>query len=83
MTGIDNLEIQGIANVGSRPTFDGSSKIILEVHLFNFQTEIYGHYVEVHFKHKIRDEQTFASLEALKAQIDKDIIVAKQFFAET
>ncbi|CAG1021023.1 riboflavin kinase / FMN adenylyltransferase [Patescibacteria group bacterium] len=82
MTGVDNLELQGIANVGSRPTFDGSSKVILEVHLFNFQQEIYGHYVEVHFKQKIRDEQQFASLEELKTQIETDIVAAKQFFNE-
>jgi riboflavin kinase/FMN adenylyltransferase len=56
MTGIDNVEFSGIANVGTRPTFDGGSKVILETHLFDFNKEIYGCYVEVHFKHKIRNE---------------------------
>lgn len=80
MTGIAGKEIQGVANVGTRPTVDGGKKVILETHLFDFDTEIYGHYVEVFFKHKIRDEVRFQSLNELKAQINKDIIVAKQIF---
>jgi riboflavin kinase/FMN adenylyltransferase len=52
--------------------------VILETHLFNFNREIYGHYVEVQFKQKIRDEVRFGSIEELKAQIEKDIIIAKQ-----
>ncbi len=82
MTGIDDQAVYGIANVGTRPTVDGSSKVILETHLFNFDREIYGRYVEVHFKQKIRDEMRFASVEALKAQIIDDVKVAKAFFAD-
>jgi riboflavin kinase/FMN adenylyltransferase len=82
MTGIDNLEIEGIANVGTRPTVDGTSKVILETHLFDFDQEIYGRYVEIHFKQKIRDEMCFPSLEALKMQIADDIIKTKKIFAE-
>ncbi|MFZ2450335.1 MAG: bifunctional riboflavin kinase/FAD synthetase [Methylovulum miyakonense] len=82
MTGIDEQEAYGIANVGTRPTVDGSSKVILETHLFNFDREIYGRYVEVHFKQKIRDEMRFASVEALKTQIIDDVKVAKAFFAD-
>jgi len=81
MTGIDGLEFQGIANVGTRPTVDGGGKVLLETHLFDFNQEIYGRYVEVHFRHKIRDEIRFASLEPLKGQIKQDIIKAKNFFA--
>ncbi|MGZ8193614.1 MAG: bifunctional riboflavin kinase/FAD synthetase [Methylobacter sp.] len=82
MTGIDGLEIKGVANVGTRPTIEGGSKVILETHLFDFDKEIYGRYVEVHFKQKIRDEQRFQSLDELKAQIVKDVIETKKFFAE-
>jgi len=82
MTGIDGQEVMGIANVGSRPTVDGSSKVILETHLFNFNREIYGRYVEVHFKHKIRDELRFASVEQLKAQIVLDVAVAKEWLSQ-
>lgn len=80
MKGIDGKEIQGVANVGTRPTVDGGSKVILETHLFDFDEEIYGHYVEVFFKRKIRNEVRFQSLNELKEQIEKDIIVAKQIF---
>jgi riboflavin kinase/FMN adenylyltransferase len=82
MTGIDNVEFSGVANVGTRPTVDGGSKVLLETHLFDFNQEIYGRYVEVHFKQKIRNEMQFGSLAELQAQIDVDVAVAKDFFAE-
>jgi len=82
MTGIDGLEFEGIANVGTRPTVDGGAKVILETHLFDFDKEIYGRYVEVHFKQKIRDEVRFQSLEQLKAQIEKDVTETKKIFAQ-
>jgi riboflavin kinase/FMN adenylyltransferase len=77
MTGIDGCEFEGVANVGTRPTVDGGSKVVLEVHLFDFDREIYGRYVEVHFKQKIRDELRFQSLDELKVQIVKDVAKAK------
>jgi len=83
MTGINGKEIQGIANVGTRPTVEGGTKVILETHLFDFNEEIYGHYVEVHFKQKIRDEVRFQSLDELKEQIKKDIVIVKQIFNAT
>ena len=76
------VEFEGVANVGTRPTIDGGSKVILETYLFDFDKEIYGRYVEVHFKQKIRDETRFQSLEQLKAQIKKDVTEAKKIFAE-
>lgn len=82
MTGIDGREFEGVANVGTRPTVDGSSKVILEAHLFDFDREIYGRYVEVHFKQKIRNEMRFQSLNELKVQIVKDVAEAKKIFAE-
>jgi riboflavin kinase/FMN adenylyltransferase len=82
MMGIDGLEFEGVANVGTRPTVDGGSKVILETHLFDFDKEIYGRYVEVHFKQKIRDEVCFQSLEQLQAQIVKDVADTKKIFAE-
>jgi len=81
MEGVDGKELQGVANVGTRPTVDGGKKVILETHLFDFDKEIYGYYVEVLFKKKIRDEARFNSLNELKVQIEKDIIVAKQIFS--
>ncbi len=81
MTGLDGNEYQGVANVGVRPTVDGGAKAVLETHLFNFNADIYGCYVEVHFKQKIRDEVRFPNLEALQAQIKADVEVSKRIFA--
>jgi len=63
--------LAGVANVGQRPTVDGT-RTLLEVHLFNFDRDIYGAHVQVRFIRKIRDERRFESLEALKAQIKLD-----------
>ena len=83
MTGIDGLELEGVANVGTRPTVDGGSKVVLETYLFDFDKEIYGRYVEVRFKQKIRDEIRFQSLEQLKARIEKDVAEAKNIFVQS
>lgn len=81
MFGIEGEPVEGVANVGIRPTVDGT-RSLLEVHLFDFNSDIYGRYVEVVFLHKLRDEVRFASLDALKQQIGLDAEAARQFFAE-
>jgi len=72
--------INGIANIGYRPTVDGQ-KGLLEVHLFDFKGDLYGKLVHVDFLHKIRDEKKFASFEVLKEQIQKDVVDAKAYFS--
>lgn len=72
--------IDGIANIGYRPTVDGQ-KGLLEVHLFDFEGDLYGKLVHVDFLHKIRDEMKFDSFEILKEQILKDVVEAKAFFS--
>jgi riboflavin kinase/FMN adenylyltransferase len=74
--GVTKQPLAGVANLGTRPTLDGE-RFLLEVHLFDFDKTIYGHYVEVEFIRKIRNEQKFASFDALKAQIKKDVESAK------
>jgi len=81
MTGIAHQTLHGVANVGVRPTVSGEAKVVLEVHLFDFNQDIYGCTVEVHFKHKIRDETRFSSLAQLTTQIEKDVSAAQLFFA--
>jgi len=76
MYGVADKPLSGIANLGVRPTV-GGRKLLLEVHLFDFNKFIYGKYVEVEFVHKIRDEQQFPSLEILKNQIAIDTQLAK------
>ena len=73
---IGDQAFKGVANLGTRPTVDGE-KTLLEVHLFNFEQEVYGHRVRVQFIEKIRDEHRFESLEALKQQIAQDCKVAQ------
>ena len=76
MFGLDGEPIPGVANVGTRPTVDGT-RALLEVHLLDFNRVIYGHHVQVSFLSKIRDEQKFASLDELVAQIEQDVEQAR------
>lgn len=73
-------KVQGVANIGVRPTVNGLKKPLLEVHLFNFSHSIYGEAIDVEFHHKLRNEKKFASLDELKAQLQNDIADAKAFF---
>jgi riboflavin kinase/FMN adenylyltransferase len=77
---LDGLE--GVANLGVRPTISGVPKLLLEVHLFDFNGDLYGRHVHVEFFQKIRDEMKFDGLPALSAQIAKDAQVARQFFKD-
>lgn len=79
-TALANGEVlPGVANVGVRPTVGGSSKPILEVHLFDRSDDIYGQQIIVEFQHKIREEKRFDSVELLKQQIQKDIQQARLY----
>lgn len=79
MFGIDGEPVAGVANVGTRPTVDGT-RSLLEVHLFDFDQDIYGAHVDVDFLMKIREERKFESFDALKQQILKDKTKAENFF---
>lgn len=72
--------LHGVANLGVRPTIAGVPKLSLEVHVLDFNGDLYDKHVHVTFLHKIRDEIKFESLDALKAQIAHDVIVARNFF---
>ena len=72
--------VNGVANIGNRPTVDGT-RTLLEVHLFDFKQDIYGAHVDVVFKRKLRDEQRFDSFEALKERIQLDVLNARAFFS--
>lgn len=71
---------QGVANVGTRPTVDDRTNVLLEVHLFDFNQDLYGQRVEISFLSKIRDERKFTDFEALKTQILLDSQQAKTYF---
>lgn len=74
--------LQGVANVGLRPTVAGT-QMRLETHVFDFDGDLYGRRVSVSFRHKIRDEQKFAGLDALKTQIADDIASAQSYFTQS
>ncbi len=71
----------GVANIGNRPTVNGVRQQ-LEVHLFDFQQDLYGQQIEVVLRNKLRDEHKFASFEELKAQIERDAQQARQWLAD-
>lgn len=69
----------GVANIGTRPTINGVNQL-LEAHLFDFQGDLYGEWMDVELCHKIRNEMKFPSFDDLKAQIAKDVETAKNVF---
>jgi riboflavin kinase/FMN adenylyltransferase len=79
--GLGAMPLTGVANCGNRPTIQGL-KNLLEVHLFNFDQNIYGCFIKIEFLKKIRSEKKFTSLAALKEQIAKDVMFAKNYFTE-
>ncbi len=79
--GLADEPIDGVANVGTRPTVDGSY-CVLEIHLFDFAADIYGRYLDVEFCRKLRKEKKFESFEALRRQIEVDVEQARTFFSE-
>jgi riboflavin kinase/FMN adenylyltransferase len=70
---LDNITYKGMANIGIRPTLD-QHELTIEVNIFEFDRDIYGHELVVHFIDRIRDEKKFNTLEELKEQIVKDKI---------
>ena len=80
VSGLGDKPLPGVANLGVRPTVGGTTRPLLEVHLFNFDRDIYGAHISVRFVHKLRDEQRFPNFDALKAQIAADAAAARAFF---
>jgi riboflavin kinase/FMN adenylyltransferase len=76
--GIDGTDYPGVANLGVRPTFDGTEQV-LEVHVLDYDMNLYGKQIRVGFVGRIRDERRFASVDDLLTQIRTDITSAAQF----
>jgi riboflavin kinase/FMN adenylyltransferase len=79
VAGLGDKPLPGVANLGIRPTL-GGTRPLLEVHLFDFDRDIYGAHLSVRFVHKLRNEQRFPNFDALKAQIAADAMAARAFF---
>ncbi|MBK1617613.1 riboflavin biosynthesis protein RibF [Lamprobacter modestohalophilus] len=71
----------GVANIGRRPTLAGTDER-LEVHLFDFDGDLYGAHLQVEFALRLRDEQRFNSFEALRAQIERDAESARAWLVD-
>lgn len=79
VNGLAGGKYEGVANLGKRPTV-GGIRTLLETHLFNYEGDAYGQRICVDFCAQIRQEHKFDSFEALKLQIQQDIIKARAFF---
>ncbi len=75
-----NRWLDGVLNIGIRPTFDGT-KFQVESHLFDFDENVYGETIEIFFIEKIRNERKFSDGQALVQQIHRDIAVAHEILA--
>ena len=80
VTGLDGSRLDGVASVGTRPTFD-LVKPLLEVHLFEFDRDIYGEYIHVDFIARLRDEEKFENVDDLVAQMHQDVENARTILA--
>ena len=91
LTGIYAVRVHGVgtssrpavASLGVRPTITASGRAVLEVHLFDFSADLYGAHMRVEFLHKIRDEEKYSNLDALRAQIERDCEAARTFLLES
>ena len=72
---LDGISYYGMMNIGTRPTVDGTTQTI-EIHFFDFQKELYNQKITISLLHRMRSEQKFKSVDALKKQLDKDKITA-------
>lgn len=79
--GIGDVPWPGVASVGVRPTIENSGRWLLEVHLFDFADQIYGHLVRVEFIQKLREEEKYATLDQLTAAIRNDADQARALLA--
>ncbi|MHB8914457.1 MAG: bifunctional riboflavin kinase/FAD synthetase [Thiobacillus sp.] len=83
VSGLGTESLPGVASLGVRPTIKGAGAApVLEVHIFDFNDEIYGHRVRVDFLHKLRDEAKYPDLPSLVAQISRDVDNAKHFMKQ-
>ncbi|HEX9713151.1 MAG TPA: bifunctional riboflavin kinase/FAD synthetase [Actinomycetota bacterium] len=73
--------LPAVVNVGVNPTFEQRTDPVVEVHVLDFDEDLYGEVLEVEFLHRLRDEQRFPDADALVAQMDRDVADARAWFA--
>lgn len=77
---ISGHKYRGITNVGCKPTIEGKNPIGVETHLLDFAGDVYDRFVTVEFLSRVRGEYKFASVEALKEQMQNDIAYRRAYF---
>jgi riboflavin kinase/FMN adenylyltransferase len=82
VSGLHRQPVDGVASLGSRPSIDGGGEPLLEVHLFDFDEDIYGRYISVDFVARIRDEEYFPDLESLTQKMHDDAAKARAILAQ-
>ena len=83
VSGLGETRLDGVASLGSRPTVEGGGEPLLEVHLFDFDRDIYGRYIWVEFVARLRDEERFDDLDSLTRQMHLDAAQAREILAAT
>lgn len=78
--GLDNTVHDGVANIGTRPVFDGD-RMLLETYILNFDQDIYGKRISIEFLKHLRDERDFFSVEQLCEQMQKDVDKARKYLS--
>jgi riboflavin kinase / FMN adenylyltransferase len=78
--GVEATPLRAVASLGTRPTV-GGVQTLLEVHVFDFSADLYGREIEVEFVAKLRDEENYPTLEALVAQIHRDVAEARRILS--
>ncbi len=78
--GLGEAPLDGVASVGTRPTV-GGEKPLLEVHIFDFDRDIYGEYITIQFVERLREERKYSDLESLVAQMHEDVSAARAALA--
>lgn len=79
-TDLNGKTVYGMMNIGFNPTVNGKAKTI-EVHFFDFNDDLYGQTLQIDLLNRLRDERRFNSLEALKAQLQKDKAASIRFIS--
>jgi riboflavin kinase/FMN adenylyltransferase len=76
----DDTLLQGMMNIGTRPTFHGN-QLTLEANIFDFNGDLYGQHLNVFFIERLRNEQAFSSAEALMEQMEHDAVQAREILS--
>jgi len=80
LCGVGPVPLRGVASLGVRPTVKAGGRPVLEVHVFDWNEDLYGRHVRVDFMRKLRDEEKYVDLDTLVRQIALDVEHAKEYF---